>query len=159
MVIVIGTVDNVDNWRLASVNDCKKAVENFVDWRCVSRGTTAPFPRMNVRVGTAKRLSVDELAQVVPPVLRMVCTPFPQLLRIESLPYFCYLFADREVELDSFFDFFDRMYGSSMIFAAKLTCYLWEAEMKLTTEKIHSDLAWRDDVFVALFAANFDDAE
>lgn len=104
-------------------------MEKGVDERRRKGSKKESFPRVLFIAGTRTYTCVDESSQVIPGVIRELCTLFPQLLHIESLPYFSYLFTNCEVELDGFFDLFNRMDGCRMIFASKFCGDLWKAEM------------------------------
>ncbi len=118
-MVIIGAVDNVDNWLVTDGNCGKITVESLVDHSGVEGSRTRSFPRASVGVFWVLLRSVDERTQVIPDVLRVVCTRFPQVLHIQSLPYFCDLLAYSEVELDRFFDLFNRMNRGGVVFTSK----------------------------------------
>lgn len=102
-------------------------MENSVDHSGVADGTTRSFPRAVVGVFSDLPQSVDERTQVIPDVVRVLCTRFPQVLHIQTLPYFCNLFTYSEVKFDRLFYLFDGMNRSSMVFASKFVGNLRKA--------------------------------
>ena len=76
-------------------------------------------------------------------------------LGIELVPDVSDLLADEIVELDGFFDFFDRMDSSSVVFAAQLIGNLWKAHVELAAQQVHGNLPWYDDMLSPLSTTDF----
>ena len=90
---------------------------------------TCSFPRLEQRISTG-------------------CT---QLLRIQFTLDAADCSPDVGVDTRLFFDLFNGVDGGGVVLASKLFGNLWEAEMQLTSEHIHSHLAGDNNIFVALW--------
>ena len=65
------------------------------------------------------------------------------------------MFTDEVVKLNGFFDFFDRVDGGSVVFAAQLIGNLWEAHVEFAAQQVHSNLPRHNDMLSSLSTTNF----
>ena len=103
---------------------------------------------------------------------RVLCLGFPlknvtfpqdrrtdEWLGIELLPDTADSIAHVGIGVDFFFDFFNGVDGGGVVFAAEFPGDFGKAEMEVVAQDVHGDLARHNDVFVALAAQDFIDAD
>lgn len=103
-----------------------------LDW--ITLWSTEGCARPHVLAWAAEAKSVDMHPRLFRALIPRLFTYFPHVLHIQLIPDFCHLLPDHHVELNSFFNFLNRVDSGSVVFSPQFAGNFREAEMELASK-------------------------
>ena len=118
VVIIVGAVDNGYNPVFNSGKMGYFVVEKPVGVVVLNCGISRACTHALSTLLGVYTLGVDKRTHFLLVLIHQLCTVFTQVLGIQFLPDFCYLLTDHKIKLNRFFNLFNRMNSSGVVFTA-----------------------------------------